>query len=120
MQIKSITTNKHSKRDATASLFLYPASFTGILLSIFSINIPYPTQGSFIITCVTIFSFASSQVYFPNVALCKLAVPENGAAAHECGQVGTTHFYRLCTVSTLFVKKIALLLRFINVFCASS
>ena len=39
----------------------------------------------------------------------ELAVLDDGRAAHECGQVGTTHFYRLCTVSTLFVKKIVLL-----------
>ena len=50
------------------AFFLYPA-LTGMLLSIFSINIPYPMQGSFIITCVTIFRFASSQVCFANVAL---------------------------------------------------
>ena len=35
--------------------FLYDAVFIGIALafSMFSMNIPYPTVGSFIITCVT-------------------------------------------------------------------
>ena len=36
----------------------------------------------------------------------KLSVLDNRAAAHECGQVGTTHFYIFLTVSTLFIKKI--------------
>ena len=35
----------------------------------------------------------------------KLAVLDNGRAAHECGQEGTTLFYKFLTVSTLFVKK---------------
>ena len=35
----------------------------------------------------------------------ELAVLDDWAAAHECVQVGTTHFYKLLTVSTSFVKK---------------
>ena len=35
----------------------------------------------------------------------ELAVLDDRGARHECGQVGTTHFYNFLTVSTLFVKK---------------
>jgi hypothetical protein len=35
----------------------------------------------------------------------QLAVLDDGRAAHECVQVGTTHFYKLLFVSTLFIKK---------------
>ena len=35
----------------------------------------------------------------------ELAVLNDGRARHECVQVGTTHFYKLLTVSTSFVKK---------------
>lgn len=35
----------------------------------------------------------------------QLAVLNDWAAAHECGQVGTTHFYNFLTVLTPFVKK---------------
>ena len=38
----------------------------------------------------------------------ELAVLDNGAARHECVQVGTTHFYNFLTVSSPFVKKIVL------------
>jgi hypothetical protein len=38
----------------------------------------------------------------------ELAVLNNRATAHECVQVGTTHFYNFLTVSTLFIKKIVL------------
>jgi hypothetical protein len=50
----------------------------------------------------------------------ELAVLDDRAAAHECVQIGTTHFCIFLTVLPRFIKKIALLLRFINVFCASS
>ena len=35
----------------------------------------------------------------------ELAVLDDWAAAHECVQVGTTHFYNFLTVLTPFVKK---------------
>ena len=38
----------------------------------------------------------------------ELAVLDDGRARHECGQVGTTHFYNFLTVLTPFVKKIVL------------
>ena len=38
----------------------------------------------------------------------ELAVLDDRRARHECGQVGTTHFYNFLTVSTPFVKKIVL------------
>ena len=38
----------------------------------------------------------------------ELAVLNYRAAAHECVQVGTTHFYNFLTVLTPFVKKIVL------------
>jgi hypothetical protein len=38
----------------------------------------------------------------------ELAVLYYGRARHECGQVGTTHFYNFLTDLTLFVKKIVL------------
>jgi hypothetical protein len=38
----------------------------------------------------------------------QLAVLDDGGAAHECVQVGTTHFYNFLTVSTLFIKIIVL------------
>ena len=38
----------------------------------------------------------------------ELAVLYDGAAAHECVQVGTTLFYNFLTVSTLFIKIIVL------------
>ena len=38
----------------------------------------------------------------------ELAVLNDGRAAHECGQEGTTHFYNFLTVSTLFIKMIVL------------
>ena len=37
----------------------------------------------------------------------KLAVLDDGGARHECGQVGTTHFYNfliVLTLSTLFIR----------------
>ena len=37
----------------------------------------------------------------------ELTVLNDRRAAHECVQVGTTHFYIFLTVSTLFIKKIA-------------
>ena len=38
----------------------------------------------------------------------ELAVLNDGRTAHECVQVGTTHFYNFLTVLTPFVKKIVL------------
>ena len=35
----------------------------------------------------------------------ELAVLNDRRVAHECGQEGTTHFYKLLTALSLFIKK---------------
>ena len=49
----------------------------------------------------------------------KLAVLDDGRARHECVQVGTTHFYKLLIVSTLFIKKNVVSHRCLHIFCVS-
>ena len=49
----------------------------------------------------------------------KLAVPNDGAALHECGQEGTTHLYNILIISTSWVKKIAFFSRIQCVSCDS-
>jgi hypothetical protein len=48
-----------------------------------------------------------------------LAVLNDGRARQECVQVGTTHFYKLLIVSTLFIKKTVILHRCLHIFCVS-
>lgn len=50
----------------------------------------------------------------------KLPILDYRASAHECVQVGTTHFYNFLTVPTLFIKKNVLLYRFLRTFRCSS
>ncbi len=56
------------------------------------------------------YSVADRRIIYHNVRdlTDKLAVLNDGRTAHECGQEGTTHFYKLLTISTLLVKKIVL------------
>ena len=61
-------------------LLFYPAR-SPICVSIFSINIPYPAGG---VVDQHVGDGAN-----------ELAVPDDGRARHECGQVGTTVFTKI-------------------------